>query len=160
MILNPGFDSSLQYWTPSPCTGCASQPVAFESAYDVDGCPASGSVLLTYYSLASGSVTQCVPVQPSTYYNFGFVFRQEGSTANAVNCTVEDYVGSTCSGNTVDTFPGLVSGSAPAAGTWSSASTSFTTDGSVGSVSINCGHYNYSKAWMDHIYLNASGSSF
>jgi hypothetical protein len=159
-IRNPGFDSSLQYWTPSPCTGCASQPVAFDSNYDVDGCAESGAALLTYFSLASGSISQCVAVQPNTYYNLGFVFRQEGSSTNAIICTVEDYVGSTCSGNTVSTIPSLGSGDAPAAGTWSSASTSFTTASSVGSVLINCGHFNYSKAWMDHIYLNPSGSFF
>jgi hypothetical protein len=115
---------------------------------------------LTYFSLASGSASQCVPVQASKYYNFGFAFRQEGASVNAVNCSLTQFSGATCSGDSLSDVVSLASGNAPAAGTWSGVSTSFTTLAAAGSIEINCAHLNYSKAWMDHVYLNGSGGYF
>ncbi|HMA93625.1 MAG TPA: hypothetical protein VKP30_13125, partial [Polyangiaceae bacterium] len=156
LLKNPGFDTSLANWTTSPCEGCASQPHGFSSNHDADGCSASGAVMLTYYTLASSYVAQCVPFQPNTNYNFGFAFMQQDATSiNAIRCVLNQYSGSTCSGSTISSNVSLSSGNPPSSGNWSGAKVYFRSEATAGSVEIKCGHYDYStKTWMDHVYLN------
>lgn len=159
ILQNAGFNGSLSGWTPSPCVGCSTPTVSYET-YDLEGCPGSGSLHITYYGFAFGSATQCVPVKSTHSYRFGFAYRQTSPNPNAVSCSVEQYVGSTCSGDPLPDFASLAGERVPSLNAWDGVNTQFMTADTAGSVMVSCGIGQTYDVWVDQIYLNESGQYF
>lgn len=160
ILKNPGFNGSLNSWTYPPCTSCSPLPVVYDGSVDVEGCPASGSVHLSYYGFIFGRVTQCVSVKANHGYRFGFVYKQTSPNAADVTCDLNQYSGSSCSGDLLPDFNALSSGDVPAQGTWGSASAMFITSSSAASLEVSCGHTYTYDIWLDQIYLNDSSQYF
>lgn len=151
-LLNPGFDSSSTNWdTPL----CASVQLAKHNAsQDADLCPRSGAIELTYYGFCFGNLSQCTTVNPNTSYRYGFDYRLAVSGADQVRCAVEEYAGSSCSGNS--TTSNDVTNSGSTADTWTHQTAMFLTSATTGSVRVYCQVSNLNTIWIDQIYLNAT----
>jgi hypothetical protein len=160
LIKNPGFDNSFADWTRSTCLDCDPHPVLFDASKDADNCTASGSLSITNHGFGSGQASQCVPIQPKTDYYFGFQSMQaDTTTVDAVQCSLEQYAGSTCSGSSLDYV--TVSSGDPANGNWHSSFYGMTSLDTAGSILINCGHFKFTTmTWLDQIYLNPNVATF
>jgi hypothetical protein len=87
LFTNGGFDSDLSDWMfqdtgPTPYYSWSTQ--------DAEGCPFSGSLLM---SMPNGSMSRCVTVQPGIAYNFGGWFK---SGSGAWQCNLQLIGASNC----------------------------------------------------------------
>lgn len=76
LLKNPGFDGGTGNWTLNGG--------AMYATTDVDSCTGSGSVTL---GALGATFDQCVPVQPSTLYYFGFRFKASGGPTSSGTAT-------------------------------------------------------------------------
>lgn len=155
LIQNGGFDTALGLtgWN-------ASGNLTTFTSNDSDGCPTSGSVEFTVQDPNVGGLDQCVPVAANTTYNFGYSYVQQ--VANAIDCNLFFYVGTTTCSGQWSSVVFLTSDSSTGTG-WYSASTSTTSPAGTGSVGVSC-HLvgaNYGPAgWLDQVYLSANANQY
>ncbi|HMA92508.1 MAG TPA: hypothetical protein VKP30_07470 [Polyangiaceae bacterium] len=135
-------------------------PVTYDGSADVEGCPASGSVRLSYYGFIFGRVTQCVPIKAAQAYRFGFVYRQTSPNEGDITCDLNQYSSSDCSGDILSDFNAVSSGAVPSVGTWGTTNGMFLSSSQAASLEVSCGHTNTYDVWLDQIYLNDAGQYF
>jgi hypothetical protein len=150
LLFNPGLDGSRDGWNvPGGVNGY--------SAADVEGCNASGSIVMTDFT---NELSQCQNITAGVGYLFGFRFR--GQTPNQGNtgyCDLSFYPGLDCTGEAIfvdDAVPAQV---ASQGFSWGEASGSATAPGNVRSARMTCiaaiGFGNY-----DQLYLSRTTVGF
>jgi hypothetical protein len=146
---------------PTPCAACPQPLEVWDGAEDNDSCPGSGSVRLSYYAFAFGTVTQCVPTGAGTY-RFGYRYKQssiDASNDDAALCTVSAHTGTACAGNSLSLMQ-YYSGGPSANWANPSLSTFFTAPSNTGSIAVACQATKLTDVWIDQVYLNSSTGSF
>jgi hypothetical protein len=147
LLSNPGFDGSRNGWTlPGGNT---------YSTADVEGCSASGSVLMTDFM---NSLSQCRPITGGATYLFGFRFRAQQS-GHTGYCDVGFYPGLDCTGDAFFDADGIPAQVTPQGSTWGEAAGRATAPQNAVSAGFNCiaaiGFGNY-----DQLYLSRTTVGF
>jgi hypothetical protein len=94
LLRNPGFDKDLSSWTVGAGPGSVSW-----SSGDYEGCPFSGSALVTVTDAVSRAIEQCVALSPQVAtYNFNGKIRS-GGNGGQIACRVDLYNLASCVGN-------------------------------------------------------------
>jgi hypothetical protein len=126
LLFNPGFDGSREGWTlPGGNTYAAA---------DVEGCNASGSILMTDFT---NEMSQCQNITAGATYLFGFRFRAQES-GHTGYCDLSFYPGSDCTGDPIFEGDRVAAQVAPPDSTWGEARGSATAPGNVASARIFC----------------------
>jgi hypothetical protein len=148
LLSNPGFDGSSTGWT-------VPGGVNAYSTADVEGCRASGSILMTDFT---NSMSQCRPITGGATYFFGFRFRAQQS-GHAGYCDVGFYTGLDCTGEISFDGAGIPAQVIPQGSSWGEAAGRATAPQNAVSAGINCiaaiGFGNY-----DQLYLSRTTIGF
>jgi hypothetical protein len=148
LLPNPGFDGSRNFWT-------LPGGVNTYSTADVEGCSASGSVLMTDFT---NELSQCRNGTGGGGYRFGFRFR--GQTPGQMGyCNIAFYQGLDCTGDAIFDNDGVAAQVIPEGSSWGEATGSATAPANVASVRMTCiaavGFGNY-----DQLYLSRTTVGF
>jgi hypothetical protein len=129
---------------------------SYEASADADGCPASGSILL---SDPSHEVEQCRPAAPNTFYAFGFKFKATGpgDTASTV-CNMIFYAGTGCTTASATSNSTYLTPSSDK-NTWVPADSGAISPPDTGSVLVGCaGQFGF--GYHDQFYLSTTNDAF
>ncbi|MEO8177248.1 MAG: hypothetical protein ABI895_00305 [Deltaproteobacteria bacterium] len=147
LLSNPGFDGSREGWTVPGGN--------VYSTADVEGCSASGSLLMTDFT---NELSQCQNITAGARYLFGFRFRAQPAGGNGY-CDVSFYPGLDCTGDAIFDGNGVPAQVGPPGSSWGEASGSATAPGNVASARMFCiaaiGFGNY-----DQLYLSRTTIGF
>ena len=151
VLVNAGFDTSLSpgwFVNDNPSAKKWSGP-----GVDADGCPGSGSLLV---SGGQGDVTQCVPAVAGAFYFAGLKFKQ--TSGRAFVCSVVFSDTSDCSDFPDSTFNLDLEDDVTISSNWSSVSTSGPAPPWAVAVQISCG--SGGTANLNQFYLRTSPGGF
>jgi hypothetical protein len=147
LLFNPGFDGSRNGWTLPGGN--------VYSTADVEGCSASGSILMTDFM---NSLSQCRPITGDATYLFGFRFRAQQS-GHTGYCDVAFYPGLDCTGDAFFDSDGIPAQVTPQGSSWGEAAGRATAPQNAVSANMNCiaaiGFGNY-----DQLYLSRTTVGF
>jgi hypothetical protein len=147
LLFNPGFDGSREGWVVGGGN-------AYSTA-DVEGCSASGSILMTDFT---SELSTCRNITETGRYFFGFRFRAQ-MPGHLGYCDLVFYPGLDCTGDSIRDDNGVAAQVAPAGSSWGEAMGSATAPGNAVSASIICiasvGFGNY-----DQLYLSRTTVGF
>ena len=150
LLFNPGLDGSRDGWT-------LPGGVNAYSTADVEGCSASGSVLMTDFT---NELSQCQNITTGGRYVFGFRFRvQTPGLGHWGYCDLAFHSGLNCTGDSLRDDNAVAAQVAPEGSSWVEAMGSATAPANVASARIVCvasvGFGNY-----DQFYLSRTTIGF
>jgi hypothetical protein len=149
LVPNAGFDTGLAPWTvPS-----SSESVSWVSD-DAEGCPNSGSASIQPGAIYADETDElqspCIPLSPSTNYNFGMKIKGYGS------CNFYLYQNANCTAAAI-TYPGV--GTGPSSTTWSSNLNAAFGSGNAQSGRVSC-TVNVGGMHLDMVYVTPAPGTY